>query len=112
MKIPSWWPHDSQMADIHAPTEQQKFLLKNAELERVEKTLVEMDRKLDEMEERFTNLWLSISEYAGRIKSLENQLYLREAFGELRENKAKAIRRTIRFVRGENNADKRKRGKK
>jgi len=61
MKIPSWWPHDNTPAP------------KDFELERMVGRIGVLAKRMDEMENRFTNLWLSVSEYAGRIKALETQ---------------------------------------
>ena len=83
MKIPSWWPHENTGEDS-------------------------LTKRVDQLELQFGNLWEDCTNMLDRIKSLENQ----NLWNEGREDKAEAIRRTIRSVRDENNADKRKKRKK
>lgn len=96
MKIPSWEPHDNTPAP------------KDLEVERLVGRIGVLTKRVEQLELQFGNMWEDCCNMWGRIKSLEQQ----SLWNEDREDKAKAIRRTIRFVRGENNADKRKRGKK
>ena len=51
MKKPNWWPHE--------------------EAPQTDPSLSELSRRVADLENRFTNLWLSMCDYIGRIKSLE-----------------------------------------
>ena len=33
----------------------------------------ELEKRIEDLENQFTNLWLAVCEYAGRIKALESQ---------------------------------------
>lgn len=96
MKIPSWWPHDNTPAP------------KDLELDRLVGRIGVLTKRVEQLELQFGNMWEDCCNMWGRIKSLEQQ----SLWNEGREDKAEAIRRTIRFVRDGNNADKRRKRKK
>lgn len=126
MKVPSWWPHSE------APANE-----RDLELERVTGRLGILAKRVEQLELQFGNMYDDVCNWIGRIRDLERQLLWMDVPAEKpkdieeyhkaklkawlegddtnaakNEDKAEAIRRTIRFVRGENNADKRKKRKK
>jgi hypothetical protein len=131
MKIPSWWPHNEALANE-----------RDLELERVTGRLGILTKRVEQLELQFGNMYDDMCNWIGRIRDLERQLLWMDVPSEKPgslddveeyhkaklkawlavnavqaandEDKAEAIRRTIRFVRGENNANKRtkKKGKK
>jgi hypothetical protein len=48
MKKPNWWPHDELPETNH-----------------------DLTKRVADLENRFTNLWLTVGDYVGRLKSLE-----------------------------------------